>query len=100
MANVKIKLIEALEYFGQSFQAYIIPSIRNFCYFFYVESKSEMKKSRWWINFLISPPQFCIHILEFGKFVTTLYYVPEVLNVHVNENKKNLLFLEGFFFKQ
>ena len=26
--------------------------------------------------------------------------VPEVLNVHVNESKKNLLFLEGFFLKQ
>ena len=27
--------------------------------------------------------------------------VPEVLNVHVNENNlKNQLFLEGFFFKQ
>ena len=27
-------------------------------------------------------------------------YVPEGLNVHVNENKtKNLLFLEGFFFQ-
>ena len=25
-------------------------------------------------------------------------YVPEVLNVHVNESKKNLLFLERFFF--
>ena len=25
--------------------------------------------------------------------------MPEVLNVHVNENKKNLLFPEGFFFQ-
>ena len=27
-------------------------------------------------------------------------YVPEVLNVHVNESKKKLLFLERFFSKQ
>ena len=27
-------------------------------------------------------------------------YVLEVLNVHVNESKKNLLFLERFYFKQ
>ena len=32
--------------------------------------------------------------------VAQSFHVPEVLNVHVNENKtKNLLFLEGFFFQ-
>ena len=27
------------------------------------------------------------------------FHVPEVLNVHLNECKKNLLFLERFFFQ-
>ena len=29
--------------------------------------------------------------------IPVFYNVPEVLNVHVNESKKNLLFLEFFF---
>ena len=33
------------------------------------------------------------------KTVRLYLYVPEVLNVHVNESKKNVLFLE-FFIKQ
>ena len=35
-----------------------------------------------------------------NRLLDNTFDVPEVLNVRVNENnKKNLLFLEGFFFK-
>ena len=37
---------------------------------------------------------------SYSDMVYCFFYVPEVLNVHVNENnKKNLLFSEGFFFQ-
>ena len=39
-----------------------------------------------------------IYILVAVNSITSKCYVPEVLNVHMNEHKKNLLFLEEFFF--
>ena len=40
-----------------------------------------------------------LKLLIISKNVSDKSYVPEVLNVQVNESKKNLLFLERFFFQ-
>ena len=41
-------------------------------------------------------PYYC-SIMKFTHAYSFYYNVSEVLNVHVNESKKNLLFLERFF---
>ena len=45
------------------------------------------------------PPEADQLVLDIPKAecFSGIYYVPEVLNVHVSESKKNLLFLERFF---
>ena len=41
------------------------------------------------------------YFVIFDKNIATIFqlHVTEVLNVHVNESERNLLFLEGFFFQ-
>ena len=54
--------------------------------------------SRWKNNLPRSTTLFEITIVKIVLGIWTKNNVPEVLNVHLNENnKKNLLFLEGFF---
>ena len=58
------------------------------------KKKSRKLQYRYWKFFL------SMNGVGVEKFRTVKFYVPEVLNVHVNESEKKIYFYRDFFCKQ